>query len=174
MSLDPLLQASPVIQIHAIAAIAAFAIGGVVLFRKKGTRTHKTLGRVWALLMVVTALSSFFVWELRMVGLFSPIHLLSIVVLVTLWQAIRHARARNIMAHKKLMQQLYIGALVIAGFFTFMPGRIMNRVLFGEGGADPLGSLLFFAGWAALVIAGYFLLRKPMGWHLKRLALRRA
>jgi uncharacterized membrane protein len=29
------------------------------------------------------------------------------------------------------MMSLFVGALVIAGVFTFLPGRIMHAVLFG-------------------------------------------
>jgi uncharacterized membrane protein len=30
------------------------------------------------------------------------------------------------------MMRLFIGALVIAGVFTFLPGRIMHAVVFGN------------------------------------------
>jgi uncharacterized membrane protein len=33
--------------------------------------------------------------------------------------------------HRSTMIGLYVGALVIAGLFTFVPGRIMHKVLFG-------------------------------------------
>ena len=41
MSLAPLLQASPVIQVHAVAAMAAFALGIVQLAAPKGTIPHR-------------------------------------------------------------------------------------------------------------------------------------
>lgn len=160
MSLEPLLSASPMIQVHAYAAMAAFGLGGFVLFRKKGDATHRRLGRIWVGLMLVTALSSLFVWQSRTFGLFSPIHLLSLLTLIMLWLGLRYARRRSIQAHMRTMQSLYLGALVIAGWFTFMPGRIMNRVVFGEGGAGPVESALFLAATIGLGAFSIWLLRR--------------
>ena len=39
----------------------------------------------------------------------------------------------NIRAHRKNMIGLYVGAVLIAGIFAFAPGRMLNRVLHGEG-----------------------------------------
>jgi len=33
--------------------------------------------------------------------------------------------------HRNSMVGLFVGALVIAGAFTFLPGRIMHAVVFG-------------------------------------------
>lgn len=169
MSLEPLLTASPVIQVHAAAALAAFVIGGLVLFRRKGDARHKTLGRIWVGLMALVAISSLFIWEIRMLGPFSPIHILSIVTLAGLWRAIRHARARNITAHRRLMQSLYLGALVVAGFFTFMPGRIMHDVVFGPGNGTLAQWALFLIVFATCLAGGYAILSKRMGWRMPHL-----
>ncbi len=122
-----------------------------MLFRRKGDAPHRRLGRVWVGLMTLVALSSFFIWEIRMVGLFSPIHLLSIGTLASLWQAVRFARRRNIKAHMRTMQAIYLLALVLTGWFTFMPGRIMNQVVFGPEGAGPVESAVFLV---ASLVAG--------------------
>lgn len=143
MSLAPLLSASPVIQVHAYAAIAALVLGGVVLFRKKGDTPHKRLGKLWVGLMGVVALSSFSIWTIRLVGPFSPIHVLSILTLVLLYKGVGYARRHQIRLHVKTMQQTYLFALIIAGLFTFLPGRIMNRVVFGDAGAGPLQWTIF-------------------------------
>jgi uncharacterized membrane protein len=166
MSLEPLLSASPVIQIHAFAAIAAFGIGGFVLFRRKGDDTHRRLGRLWVILMAATAVSSLFIWQSRTFGLFSPIHLLSLITLVTLWLGVRHARRRNIRAHLITMQALYLGALVIAGWFTFMPGRIMNEVVFGPQGGSPFQSAAFLAISLTVGAALVWLVRRAAG-HIR-------
>jgi uncharacterized membrane protein len=131
MTLAPLLDAPPVIRIHAFAAIAAFAIGAVQLAAPKGTIPHRLIGWSWAALMMAVAISSLFIHILRMWGLWSPIHLLSILVLVTLPLAVLHARRQDVRRHRNAMTSLFIGALVIAGAFTFMPGRIMHAVVFG-------------------------------------------
>lgn len=130
-SFAPLLAASPAIQIHAVLAILAFFVGLLQFAAPKGTPLHRALGWVWVLAMAVVALSSLVIHEIRLWGAWSPIHLLSIWVLVMLVVAIHAARQGAIGRHRKTMRGLFVGALVIAGLFTLMPGRIMHAVLFG-------------------------------------------
>jgi uncharacterized membrane protein len=131
MSLAPLLDAAPQIPLHAFAAMAAFGLGVVQLVAPKGTLPHRAIGWIWVALMAVVAISSFWIHQIRMLGPWSPIHLLSIFVLVVLplgvWKAHRH----DVAAHRRIMVMIFTGALVIAGLFTVVPGRIMNAVLFG-------------------------------------------
>jgi uncharacterized membrane protein len=131
MSLAPLLDAAPAIPLHAFAAMAAFVLGIVQLVAPKGTLPHRALGWVWVALMLVVALSSFWIHRIRLVGPWSPIHLLSIFALVMLALGVTAARTRNVRRHKITMVSIFFGALVIAGLFTFMPGRIMHAVVFG-------------------------------------------
>ncbi len=131
MTLAPLLNASPAIQIHAVAAMAAFALGLVQLAAPKGTIPHRTIGWVWVALMVAVSVTAFFIHEIRLWGPWSPIHLLAIFTLVMLPLAVLHARRHNVERHRRTMIGIFTGALVIAGLFTFLPGRIMNAVAFG-------------------------------------------
>jgi uncharacterized membrane protein len=131
MSLAPLLEASPVIQVHAFAAMGAFALGALQLAAPKGTLPHRTVGWIWVVLMLTVAVSSFWIHDIRLLGPFSPIHLLSILALVTGPLAVLAARRHRVVAHRKAMISIFFGALVIAGLFTFMPGRIMYQVAFG-------------------------------------------
>jgi uncharacterized membrane protein len=132
MSLAPLLDASPVIQVHAFAAIAAFGLGIVQLAAPKGTLPHRTVGWIWVVLLLIVAISSFWIDEIRMWGPFSPIHLLSVLVLIMVPRAVWDARRHKVSAHQKGMTSIFFGALVIAGVFTFWPGRIMHAVVFGN------------------------------------------
>lgn len=133
MSLAPLLEASPVIQLHAFAAIGAFVLGLLQFAAPKGTLPHRTLGWFWVGLMLVVAVSSFLIHGkgARLIGPFGPIHLLSIVVLSMLPIALLFAHRHNARGHARTMVGLFIGALVIAGLFTLLPGRIMYAVAFG-------------------------------------------
>lgn len=131
MSLAPLLNASPAIQIHAFTAITAFVLGVVQLLGVKGTSRHRALGYVWVALMLVIAISSFWIHGMRQLGPFSLIHLLSIMVLVMLPAGLYFARIHRVRGHKLTMLGLFAGALVIAGLFTFVPGRLMHQVVFG-------------------------------------------
>ncbi len=133
MSLDPLLAAPLVVQAHAFAAMAAFVLGIVQFAAPKGTLPHRTLGYTWVALMLVIALSSFAIQGMNMSHWhgFSLIHLLSISVLVAVPMAVLAARRHHVGTHSKAMIGVFAGALVIAGAFTLLPGRIMRRVLFG-------------------------------------------
>jgi uncharacterized membrane protein len=137
MSLAPLLQASPAIQIHAFAAMTAFVLGAVQLATPKGTLPHRTIGWIWVVLMLTISVSAFFIHTIRLWGpllgvFWSPIHLLAIFTLATLPIAVWRAHRHDVSGHRNAMISLYCGALVIAGLFTFWPGRIMHAVLFGS------------------------------------------
>ena len=131
MNFAPLANAPFPIQLHAYAALAAFVLGAVQLAGVKGTNRHRALGYTWVALMLTVALSSFWIQDMRVWGPWSPIHLLSILALVMLPTAIYFARVHRVRGHKLTMLGLFAGALVIAGGFTFVPGRIMHRVVFG-------------------------------------------
>jgi uncharacterized membrane protein len=131
MSLAPLLDAAPAIPVHAMAAMAAFALGVVQFAAPKGTLPHRTVGWIWVSLMAIVAASSFWIHEIRLLGPWSPIHLLSILVLAMLPVAVIAARGHNVSGHRKTMIGIFSGGLIIAGLFTFLPGRIMHAVVFG-------------------------------------------
>jgi uncharacterized membrane protein len=132
MSLAPLLDAAPPIPLHAFAAMAAFALGIVQFAAPKGTLPHRTVGWIWVGLMATVAASSFWIHEIRLLGPWSPIHLLSIMVLVLLPVAVIAARRHHVSRHRKTMIGIFTGGLIVAGLFTFLPGRIMHAVVFGQ------------------------------------------
>jgi uncharacterized membrane protein len=131
VTLAPLLDASPVIQVHAFAAMSALGLGIVQLAAPKGTLPHRTIGWTWVALMALLAVSSFWIHTIRLFGPFSPIHLLSIFTLVMLPIAVLRAHRHQVPQHRKAMIGLLVGALLVAGLFTFVPGRIMYKVAFG-------------------------------------------
>ena len=131
MTLAPLLNAPLAVQVHAIGAAAAFVLGIVQFVAPKGTRPHRLLGWVWVGLMLMVALSSFLITEVAGPGRFSWIHLLSILTLVMLPVAVWGARTGRIVTHQRTMQGIFLGGLVIAGAFTFVPPRIIGRMVFG-------------------------------------------
>jgi len=131
MTLAPLLQAASAIQLHAFAAMTAFALGVVQLAAPKGTLPHRTLGWIWVVLMLGVSVSAFFIHQLRLWGAWSPIHLLAIFTLTMLPVAVWAAHRHRVNRHRRAMIGIFVGALVIAGLFTFVPGRIMHAVVFG-------------------------------------------
>ena len=131
MSLAPLLDAAPQIPLHAFAAMAAFVLGLVQFAAPKGTLPHRTIGWIWVALMALVAVSSFWIHQIRLLGPFSPIHLLSIFTLVMLPLGVWRAHRHQVVDHRRVMVLTFTGALVIAGLFTLLPGRIMHTVVFG-------------------------------------------
>ncbi len=131
MTLAPLLNASPAIQLHAFVAMAAFALGIVQFAAPKGTIPHRTAGWIWVVLMTVVSITAFFIHDIKMWGPWSPIHLLAIFTLAMLPFAVLHARRHRVANHRQAMISIFAGALIIAGLFTFVPGRIMHAVAFG-------------------------------------------
>lgn len=131
MNLSPLLDAQPAIPVHAMAAMAAFALGVVQFAAPKGTLPHRTIGWIWVLLMLAVAGSSFWIHQIKLWGPWSPIHLLSIFTLTMLPLGVWFAHRHRVVSHRRVMIGLFSGALVIAGLFTLLPGRIMHAVVFG-------------------------------------------
>lgn len=132
MSLAPLLDAAPAIPLHAFAAMAAVVLGIVQLAAPKGTLPHRTLGWVWVALMAVVAISSFWIHQIRLFGPWSPIHLLSVFAAFMLVLGVFYARRHNVRGHSITMISVFAGALIVAGLFTFVPGRIMHAVVFSQ------------------------------------------
>jgi uncharacterized membrane protein len=161
--LTPLLEADLAIRIHAFAALEALLLTPIALFRKKRDRLHKVVGYVWVTNMLVTAISSFWIMENQLIGPFSPIHALSVLVLFNMFNAIRQIRRGNIRAHQGIMKGTALWGLGIAGLITLVPGRIMNEVVFGGGEPGPvntIGSYLTLAVAAAAI--GYIV------WGIRR------
>lgn len=122
------------IAIHLASALPALLLGPVILFMRKGDRTHKALGRIWAGLMLITAISSAFI-QAPGAGIagtgFSFIHLFTVWTLIALPIAIFAIRTGNVTVHRQAMTGLYIG-LCIAGAFTLVPGRLLGNFVFGS------------------------------------------
>jgi uncharacterized membrane protein len=131
VTLAPLLNAPAVIQFHAFFAFAAIGVGAAQFLAPKGTFSHRTIGWTWATLMLAVAGTSLFIHTIRTWGPWSPIHLLSLFTLVVVPLAVMRARRHDVRSHRQAMIWIYALALVVTGFFTLAPGRIMNKVVFG-------------------------------------------
>ena len=126
---------SPLITVHMTAAIAATMIGPFAMWARLGMtkrpKLHRTFGCAWVTMMLVTAISAIFISS----GLgwnwygFSPIHLLVPLTFFSLYGAFRYLAQGNITGHRKTMIRLYVGACLVAGFFTFVLGRFLGDLL---------------------------------------------
>lgn len=119
-----------VLQLHILAALGTVALGGLIFSLRKGRAFHRTAGWTWVVLMAVTATSSLFIVGLNG-DVWSLIHLLSGWVLIVLPIAVRAARKHRVDLHRKTMTGIFVGGSLAAGAFTFLPGRLMWRLVFG-------------------------------------------
>lgn len=131
MNIAPLLAAAEPIPAHAFMAIGVAVLGSIQFLMPKGTALHKIFGRIWAAGMAFVAASGLFIYTIRVIGPFSPIHALSVFTLVMLAIGVRRARRGDIAGHRRAMIALYVLGLILAGVFTLLPGRVMHAVVFG-------------------------------------------
>ena len=115
--------------LHVAAVLPTIPLGGYLLLAKKGTAMHKQLGKVWLVLMLVTATTAIFI---KTSGHFSWIHLFVPLTFHAAWKVMATARAGNIRAHKNHLVRTYLLALMIPGLAAFfVPGRLMYVLMFG-------------------------------------------
>ncbi len=119
--------------VHLATVLPCFIIGAWLLLRRKGTALHKRLGRVYAVLILLTALVTLPMPAAvgpRLLNHFGFIHLFSVLVLVSVPAALYSIRRGNVAAHRGHMTGVYMGGILIAGTFALMPGRLLHTWLF--------------------------------------------
>jgi uncharacterized membrane protein len=116
--------------LHLLGAVTALALTPLLLGRRKGGARHRQLGTIWVVAMTITAASSLFIRIINR-GQFSFIHILSLWTLINLPILVVAARRHNLRRHASTARGMAVGALVIAGAFTFMFHRLLARWLFG-------------------------------------------
>ena len=120
--------------LHLATVIPCFIIGTILLLIKKGTPFHKKSGRVYMVLMLITATITLFMPAKVGSSLFNHfgwIHLFSFITIYTVPTAYLAIKKGNVKSHKRKMILLYFGAIIIAGGFTLSPGRYLHELLFG-------------------------------------------
>lgn len=120
--------------IHLATVSPCFIIGMLLLLIKKGTIVHTKLGKIYMILMLVTAIVTLFMPAQvgsRFLNHFGWIHGFSVLTLCTVPSAYIDIKKGNVQSHKWKMILLFFAALVIAGGFTFSPGRYLHQLFFG-------------------------------------------
>lgn len=130
MNIDVFFYVSPLVQAHAAAAVVAFLIGAALMLAPKGTLPHRSAGIFFLGLMIVVAVTAFFIRGLNGDN-FSFIHLFVPVTLFAVGEVIVFAALRNRRGHQRATMGLFFGALLIPGLFAFAPGRLMHMAVFG-------------------------------------------
>ena len=126
-----------IIYAHATLALLAVPLGLYILLTKKGTKLHRILGRIWVTFLITVSLTAIFIQAINP-GQYSLIHLLipwTIGSLIySIWNIKKFEKTRierYKFAHMYSMIGIYVGALLIAGAFTLMPGIFFHEILFG-------------------------------------------
>ena len=120
--------------LHLVTVVPCFLIGTLLLLIKKRTKIHKDFGRVYMVLMLITAsITLFMPAEVgpRLFNHFGYIHSFSFLTIYTVPTAYWAIKKGDVKSHKRKMNLLYFGAIIIAGGFTFFPGRYLNELFFG-------------------------------------------
>ncbi|MCK9513201.1 MAG: DUF2306 domain-containing protein [Pigmentiphaga sp.] len=127
---------SPLIAIHLVTALGATAVGPVALWaRRTGhparVRLHRAAGYAFTTLMLCAALSALFIRDDTLPNWhgFTAIHILIPLTLLGLWQAFRYLHKGDIAGHRRIMRQVYLGACLVAGAFTLLPGRYLGDLV---------------------------------------------
>ncbi len=128
--LDLLAGASTPIKIHLITVTAALALATFQMVGAKGRATHRVIGWVLAVLLLVTAVTSLFIHDPRG-GWINPFQIFSVWTLFAVPVALVAARSHNVRRHANMMSGLYFGGMIFAGLLTLLPGRLLWRVFFG-------------------------------------------
>ena len=155
MNFQAISNADPVIAVHIICGLCALVVGPIALYSNARHALHRAAGYLWVFSMILLAGTSFFIDGLKAFGRFGPIHLLSVLTLWSIFEAMRQIYQGNMILHRRIMTNLYWYGLVIAGLFNFLPGRLVNRTISG----DASGEL----GYVVIILGALCLL----GWHLK-------
>jgi uncharacterized membrane protein len=114
---------------HLATIAIALVLTPVMLLRRRGDRLHRRLGWIWASAMFLTA---FLTLDIHMInrGGFSVIHLLSVWTMIQVPIIVWSARTHNVARHRGSVRGMVLGALLIAGFFTFPFDRLLGHWLF--------------------------------------------
>ncbi|HEX8241664.1 MAG TPA: hypothetical protein VF574_18150 [Allosphingosinicella sp.] len=115
---------------HIATILLAIALTPVMLLRPRGDRLHRRMGWAWAGSMALTAALSFWIRGINQ-GSLSLIHILSAWTLIQVPLIVWSARAHNHRKHRNAVRGMVIGALLVAGIFTFPFDRMLGRWLFG-------------------------------------------
>lgn len=131
-----------IIQLHVVVALLGVVLGGYTMLARKGTARHKAMGRVFGALALATAGTSLFIHEIQVWGIWSPIHLLSVLTIFLIWRGVVMIRRGNVATHERIMVTTYLSGFIVAGSFALLPGR-MSYEVFLEGAFERLtGSMV--------------------------------
>ena len=138
---------------HVASALAALALGALVLLERKGTQTHRALGAGYVLAMLMVNLTSLAIFQLT--GRFGPFHALALVNLATIAWGVRAALVQGkgaLQTHAYCMAWSYVGLLAAAGaeVVVRVPAASINTAGRGIAAGMAIAALFLLLGMAVL------------------------
>jgi uncharacterized membrane protein len=131
------MQLTPLIAIHIAVATAAIVLGPLAIWARKGHNQgqpqrpwlHRAFGYAWVTCLLLTAISSIWIRDYRLPNIagYTPIHLMVPFVFTMLFFAFHALAIGNIRRHQRFMVGTYIGACLVTGGLTLVPGRLMHQ-----------------------------------------------
>lgn len=119
------------VQLHVMSVTVAFLSGLVIFLLPKGTGLHRLVGWSFVFAMIGAAATSVMMMSDLGTGI-NFLHVFTVVTVVSLTLGLYAIRRGDVRNHAGNMVGLFIGGLLIAGAFSFLPGRLMWRMLFGD------------------------------------------
>ena len=129
-----IIPSSPIVLIHLCIILPCVVFGTYLIFAKKGTQFHKTIGKVYMTLMGITGILTLFIPAQvgqRIFNHFGLLHLLSLLTIYSVPKAWFAIKRGDVKTHKSAMIKLYIGGIIVAGSFAILaPGRYLHTLFF--------------------------------------------
>lgn len=118
---------TPVILVHAVAALYVLILGPLQILRRRRDGAHRLLGVSWIGAMLVVCLSSYWIGA----G-FTWLHGLSTWTLVCMVAALAGIRLGNVGVHRGFMVGSYFGTVTAFAFAALVPSRLIPQLLRSE------------------------------------------
>lgn len=159
---------TPLLISHTLAASIALPLGAYQLWRHpRGDAHHVLVGRVWGVLMLYVAVSSFGITGLNGSS-WSLLHVLSGVTIVSVVAGVWAIRRGNVQAHLGSMRGAWLGLLGAFIFAVVVPARHIPQLAMHDPVAFARSVMLVLVTAALVIAAGHLAGRAP------RVAVRRA
>lgn len=131
MNVNEVIISNPTMAIHLFAGFGVLFVGALQVFViARGTKEHKTIGRIWVALMSIMVISS--LWDFMQDGLISmPAQVFTAMTIILLPISIWAVRNQKIKLHKLTMFGAYFGVVIAAVIaLIVVPGRLFNTWFF--------------------------------------------
>lgn len=138
---------------HVIFGLAALLAGTAVIFKRKGTRWHRTLGHFYLTSMIALNLTGLFIFNLF--GTFGPFHWLALASLLTLIMGMipvfrRRPQGQWLQRHAAFMNGSYVGLVAATA------AEVTSRI---PGTEELFGPVVAITSFAVMAIGAYLIQR---------------